>query len=140
MSYVLVAPEMVADAAGNLAGIGSAISEANAAAAGSTTGIVAAAQDEVSAAISAAAAAPPAGRAAPVAGRQQRHRRRRFKTSLSKTVATARVVPPAVEAASALKVRTPEATPVPPSTAAAAGPALTAKVPAAPARTALNTD
>ena len=51
MSYVLVAPEVVADAAGNLAGIGSSITEANAAAAAPTTGVMAAAGDEVSAAI-----------------------------------------------------------------------------------------
>jgi hypothetical protein len=62
MSYVVVAPEMVAEAAGNLAGIGSVISEANAAAAVSTTQVLPAAADEVSGAISAAAAAPPAGR------------------------------------------------------------------------------
>jgi len=49
----LLAPEMVAEAAGNLAGIGSAISEANSAAAASTTQLLAAGQDEVSAAISA---------------------------------------------------------------------------------------
>src|ERR1700741_4013016 len=52
MSYVLVAPKMVADAAGNLTGIGSAISEANSAAAASTTQVLPVASDEVSRAIS----------------------------------------------------------------------------------------
>jgi hypothetical protein len=51
MSFVIAAPDMVADAATNLAGIGSAISAANAAAAASTTGVLAAAADEVSAAV-----------------------------------------------------------------------------------------
>jgi hypothetical protein len=53
MSYVVVAPEMVAEAAGNLARIGSAINGANAAAAASTLQLLPAAADEVSAAISA---------------------------------------------------------------------------------------
>ena len=53
MSFVSVAPEMVAAAAADLAGIGSAISAANAAAAVPTTEVVAAAADEVSAAIAA---------------------------------------------------------------------------------------
>lgn len=52
MPYVLVAPEIVAKAAGNLAGIGSAISEANSAAAASTTQVLPVASDEVSRAIS----------------------------------------------------------------------------------------
>ena len=52
MSFVIAAPETVASAASNLAGIGSMIGEANAAAAGSTTQVMAAAGDEVSAAIS----------------------------------------------------------------------------------------
>jgi PE family len=52
LSYVVVAPEMVAEAAGNLAGIGSAINGANAAAA-STTQLLPAASDEVSGATSA---------------------------------------------------------------------------------------
>lgn len=50
-SYVIAAPEVVATAAAELTGIGSAIRTANAAAAASTTGILAAAGDEVSAAI-----------------------------------------------------------------------------------------
>lgn len=53
MSYVLVAPDMVAEAAGNLAGIGSAINGANAAAAASTTQLLPAASDEASGATSA---------------------------------------------------------------------------------------
>jgi len=53
MAYVLVAPEVMAAAAGNLAGIGSAIRQANAVAAASTTQVAVAASDEVSAAISA---------------------------------------------------------------------------------------
>ena len=51
MSFVIAAPEMVASAASDLAGIGSMISEANGAAATSTTVVIAAAGDEVSAAI-----------------------------------------------------------------------------------------
>ena len=51
MSYVVVAPEIVASAASNLAGIGSAISEANGAAVAPTTAMMPAACDEVSAAI-----------------------------------------------------------------------------------------
>jgi PE-PPE domain/PE family len=54
MSYVITQPQMLAAAAGNVAQIGSAISEANAAAAGPTTGVVTAAADEVSGAITAA--------------------------------------------------------------------------------------
>jgi PE family len=50
-SYVIAAPEALAEVSGNLTGIGEAIRAANAAAAPSTTGIVAAAGDEVSAAI-----------------------------------------------------------------------------------------
>jgi PE family len=53
LSYVLVAPDMVAEAAGNLAGIGSAINGANAAAAASTTQLLPAASDEASGATSA---------------------------------------------------------------------------------------
>jgi hypothetical protein len=48
---VIAAPEMAASAASDLAGIGSMIGEANAAAAVPTTGVMAAAGDEVSAAI-----------------------------------------------------------------------------------------
>lgn len=52
MSFVVTAPEVVTTAAENLAGIGSTLGEATAAAAAPTTGIAAAASDEVSAAIS----------------------------------------------------------------------------------------
>src|SRR5882757_3978353 len=52
MSFVTAAPELVTAAAGDLAGIRSALSEAAAAAANPTTGILAAGADEVSAAIS----------------------------------------------------------------------------------------
>ena len=51
MSYVIAAPDMLAAAATDLAGIGSSLSEANTAAAASTTRVIAAAADEVSAAI-----------------------------------------------------------------------------------------
>ena len=51
MSFVIAAPEFVASAASDLAGIGSMIGEANAAAVAPTTAVVAAAGDEVSAAI-----------------------------------------------------------------------------------------
>ena len=51
MSYVIAAPDMLAAAAADVAGIGLSLSEAHAAAAGPTTGILAAAEDEVSAAI-----------------------------------------------------------------------------------------
>ncbi|MCQ4365503.1 PE family protein, partial [Mycobacterium gordonae] len=53
MSYVLVAPELMAAVARDLAGIGSSVGVANAAAAGWTTGVLAAGTDEVSAAIAA---------------------------------------------------------------------------------------
>jgi len=53
MSFVIAAPEMMTSAATDLAGIGSTLSAANAAAAAPTTGVVAAAEDEVSAAIAA---------------------------------------------------------------------------------------
>ena len=49
MSFVTAAPQAVTVAAGDLAGIGSAIDEANAAAAARTTNVAAAAGDEVSA-------------------------------------------------------------------------------------------
>jgi PE family len=52
MSFVFAAPEVVASAAGDLAGIRSALSEATAAASTPTTGGLAAGADEVSAAIS----------------------------------------------------------------------------------------
>ncbi len=50
MAYVLTQPQAMAAAAADVAGIGSAINEANVTAAGSTTGVPAAAADEVSAA------------------------------------------------------------------------------------------
>ena len=52
MSFVIAAPEAVTEAAGNLAGIGSTLGEATAAAAAPTTGVAAAAADEVSIALS----------------------------------------------------------------------------------------
>ncbi|MGO9509267.1 MAG: PE family protein [Mycobacterium sp.] len=52
MSFVVTAPEMVTAAAENLAGIGSTLGEATAAAAAPTTGIATAAADEISLAIS----------------------------------------------------------------------------------------
>lgn len=51
MSYVMAAPEMLAAAAGDVAGIGSTMTAANAAAALPTTAMVAAAGDEVSVAV-----------------------------------------------------------------------------------------
>ena len=53
MSYLIAAPELMADAALNLANIGSTIGSANLAAAVATTGVLPAAADEVSASISA---------------------------------------------------------------------------------------
>jgi PE family len=53
MSFVSAVPEYVAAAAGDLAGIGSTLAEANAAAALPTTGVVAAAADEISTGIAA---------------------------------------------------------------------------------------
>src|SRR5450631_3470568 len=53
MSFVIAQPDLVATAATNLANIGSAITEANAAAAGQTTAVLAAGADEVSAAVAA---------------------------------------------------------------------------------------
>jgi PE family len=50
-SYVMAAPEMMAAAATDLAGIGSALSEAHMAAAPPTVGLVPAAADEVSAGV-----------------------------------------------------------------------------------------
>ena len=49
MSFVTTQPQMLSAAAGDLHGIGSAVSAGNAAAAGPTTGVVPAAADEVSA-------------------------------------------------------------------------------------------
>jgi PE family len=49
MSFVTTQPEVLALAAGNLAGIGAGMTAGNAAAAAPTTGIVPAAADEVSA-------------------------------------------------------------------------------------------
>ena len=51
MSFVIAVPQLMTDAAANLAGIGSTISAANAAAAAPTSGVLAAAADEVSAAV-----------------------------------------------------------------------------------------
>ena len=51
MSYVIAAPEMLAAAAADVAGIGSSLSAAHAVAAAPTTAVIAAAEDEVSAAI-----------------------------------------------------------------------------------------
>ncbi len=51
MSFVMAAPEMLASAAADVAGIGSSLSAAHAAAAAPTTAVMAAAGDEVSAAI-----------------------------------------------------------------------------------------
>ncbi len=51
MSYVVLTPEMLSAAATDVAGIGSSLSAANAAATAPTTAVVAAAGDEVSAAI-----------------------------------------------------------------------------------------
>src|SRR5580693_8069541 len=53
MSYLIAAPDMLAGSAADVAGIGSSLSEANAAAAASTTRVIAAAGDEVSANIAA---------------------------------------------------------------------------------------
>lgn len=52
MSFVVTAPEAVTAAAGNLAGLGSTLQEAAAAAAGPTTSLATAAADEVSVAVS----------------------------------------------------------------------------------------
>ena len=49
MSFVTTQPELLATAAGNLGGIGSAMTAGNTAAAAPTTGVVPAAADEVSA-------------------------------------------------------------------------------------------
>ncbi|MDT5258540.1 MAG: hypothetical protein QOD10_3620, partial [Mycobacterium sp.] len=53
MSFLTAAPDLVTAAATDLASIGSAITEANAAAAAPTTGVLAAGADEVSMAIAA---------------------------------------------------------------------------------------
>ncbi|WP_261901068.1 PE family protein, partial [Mycobacterium marinum] len=53
MSYVVAIPDMLASAAADVAGIGSSVGAANAAAVGATTGVMAAADDEVSVAIAA---------------------------------------------------------------------------------------
>ena len=49
MSFVTTQPELLTEAAGDLAGIGAAMNAQNAAAAAPTTGVVPAAADEVSA-------------------------------------------------------------------------------------------
>jgi hypothetical protein len=51
VSYVIAAPDTLAAAAADVAGIGSSLGEANGAAAASTTRVIAAGGDEVSAAI-----------------------------------------------------------------------------------------
>lgn len=51
MSYVFAAPELVASAAQEVAGVSSALGQATAAAAGPTTSVLAAGADEISAAI-----------------------------------------------------------------------------------------
>ena len=53
MPYVIAAPDMLAAAAADVAGIGSSLSEATGAAAASTTAVITAGSDEVSAAIAA---------------------------------------------------------------------------------------
>jgi hypothetical protein len=53
MASIFIQPQVVANAAANVADIGSMVGAANAAAAGPTTGVVAAASDEVSAATAA---------------------------------------------------------------------------------------
>ncbi|MGB9307828.1 MAG: PE family protein, partial [Mycobacterium sp.] len=53
MSFVAISTDFVSQAAGNLANLGSTLSEANSAAAAQTTSVTAAAADEVSAAIAA---------------------------------------------------------------------------------------
>ena len=53
MSFVIAAPEFVSAAAAEVAGIGSSLTVAHAAAASPTTAVVAAAGDEVSSAIAA---------------------------------------------------------------------------------------
>ncbi|EFD72396.1 PE-PGRS family protein, partial [Mycobacterium tuberculosis GM 1503] len=73
MSWVMVSPELVVAAAADLAGIGSAISSANAAAAVNTTGLLTAGADEVSTAICGVCSVP---KARPT--RRRAHRRRRF--------------------------------------------------------------
>ncbi len=51
MSFVLAIPDVVGTAAADVAGIGSALNDANAVAASATTGVLAAGGDEVSAAV-----------------------------------------------------------------------------------------
>jgi PE family len=53
VSFLIAAPELIADAATDLANIGSTICSANFAAAAATTGVLPAAADEVSAQIAA---------------------------------------------------------------------------------------
>src|SRR4051794_36683636 len=53
MSFLIASTQAVAAAAGDLAGIGSTISDAAAAAAAPTTGVLAAGADEISAAVAA---------------------------------------------------------------------------------------
>lgn len=58
MAFLVAIPDTLAQAATNLAGLGSAISEANAAAAIPTTSVLSAGADEVSAAVALRAALP----------------------------------------------------------------------------------
>ena len=53
MSFVAVSTDLVSDAAGNLAGLGTTVNAANSAAAARTTSVAAAGADEVSAAVAA---------------------------------------------------------------------------------------
>ena len=76
MSFVTAAPEALAAAAGDLAGIESALSAANAAARAHTTAVLAAGADEVSAAIAAVFSGHAQGFQGSV------RRRRRFTPSL----------------------------------------------------------
>lgn len=61
MSFLIAAPELMADAAANLANLGSAIGSANFAAAAATTGLLPAAADEVSTQIASMFSAHAAG-------------------------------------------------------------------------------
>ncbi len=76
MSFVVAVPEVLGTAATDLAGLGSSLSAANAAAAHQTTGVLAAAEDRCR---------RPLRRCSPPTVRAFRHsvrRRRRFMTSL----------------------------------------------------------
>src|SRR5258708_19982902 len=81
MSFVIAQPDLMSAAATNLANIGSAITEANAAAAGQTTAVLAAGADEVSAAVAALFGTPAQGYQAP--GTQAAAFHQQFLTALS---------------------------------------------------------